>query len=272
MDKKRSLKSYASIFISISSLVISIVYVGFFFMLKSNTLVLITLPFSVFFLFATYGSVKNYINLSKRVLVVTMYAAVLIVGTCLRFEAGIYLWLFYILTLSSVMIEPKKIYIQGLLLILSIGIYFFMQQPHELLRSQFEINQSLTNIQALFNLSMIGSLSYTFSVLYLIRKKYQDDKEMKQSLLKMNAEISMLQKIMVTLRHEINNYLVPIISGTSLMKKANKKEDIVSISNAIKDSGEKINEVLKKISLIKSPAEKDYAEGVLMLDIEGSKS
>lgn len=84
------------------------------------------------------------------------------------------------------------------------------------------------------------------------------------------AELSGIKKTIVALSHHVNQLLVPIVTNAYSIHQKLSDDESKHHVNQITDNSHKISRLIKKLSRIKDVRDVSYANGVMMIDIEGS--
>jgi hypothetical protein len=269
--KQRNFSTSISFLIAVISLITTTIYIPLFLFLKEPILAITTLPFTVLYALSVACVLTHRLTVANGLIIISMYGSISAFGVLLNFESGLYLYLFYAFMLSSLLIKKNYFYNLICLFLVSIAIFFILKEPLFFAKDSLAINRSKLAQDIILYTSFIGSLSSTFFILqYYVKKAIHINEENqlhKQQLIEVNS----LKKCLVTLNHKINNTLMATISSSNALSKSLDDTEFNRYKEIIKTTSYDIANLLKKLVKIKKPAEKEYGNGIFMLDIEMSE-
>ncbi|MGA0242476.1 MAG: hypothetical protein ACO3K7_05750 [Candidatus Marinamargulisbacteria bacterium] len=271
--KQRNFSTSISFLIAVISLITTTIYIPLFLFLKEPILAITTLPFTVLYALSVACVLTHRLTVANGLIIISMYGSISAFGVLLNFESGLYLYLFYAFMLSSLLIKKNYFYNLICLFLVSIAIFSILKEPLFFAKDSLAINRSKLAQDIILYTSFIGSLSSTFFILqYYVKKIIQLEVEKKEIHNKiLTTEVNSLKKCLVTLNHKINNTLMATISSSNALSKSLDDAEFNRYKEIIKTTSYDIANLLKKLVKIKKPAEKEYGNGIFMLDIEMSE-
>ena len=128
----------------------------------------------------------------------------------------------------------------------------------------FKNNGQIINLFVFITAMIILLLSSYFAKKNIVALKEIETKSL-------TVEVETLKKIMAALHHTINNLLVTVVAGSSVIQSSKDIDLIHDLAQKINHNGKEISDVLKKMSKIKKMADTEYADGIKMLDLDQSE-
>jgi hypothetical protein len=265
--KKRTPLTYIAIFFT----TITLIYIPVFSYMHEYRLSNFLCAFIFLYVFSLILE-KQFPSVSKHIVILTANAGILLYASAFGYTAGIQYILFSFLVIPFILFRSDEwaqtilSVFQSIACFLGLEAFDYSFYPHTLSIS----SHHLIIIRYLMIVTTIFILSFSIWLYRFNLEKLSHERDciLIESL---DEKVKTIKKIVIALNHIINNHLTLVVVNSSIISKSTCDPHLAKLTSSITEKGYTISYLLKKLTRLKKPAETEYAEGIMMLDIERSE-